>query len=799
MDENGVSEEKNDGLYPIFYSVSCAFFALKFLPEREICDAKWSEIRNRMLQCSAHLLGLLVWRVLREESNNSVKTLLLHELENAQKEIQELKKRRSEDAKANERVVSIISSREQKWLDERKKLRQQIGALLNDLRVLENDKDKAISELNEELKENEVILLSKDKSFDEQQKKREEAEERLQKAEILVDELRENVQREAQRHSGEITKHKTAFIELMSNQRQLEAEMGRALKQVEAAREELDSVLEQKEQSISMTRRLSMELVKMRKDSEQKDQILSAMLRKSKFDTAEKRMLFKEVKESKAKRKQAELETARLRAVSASKNERNSLRNMLSKQLSSKSHAFAGRAMMSLDAGDFRFMKKDYHLEYNKPEIRKGLEVLSFVSDPYSTDGTEETQSTSDVEHLENWVNSEAEKYEIAIEQRHYLELEAFAEQLRLKDEKIEAFHWRMLSMELQSKRVQSHIEGLDHDLTQLKQKEMKLTATLLDREAELHKLKEQFQLQLQSNPSNLHKLNVNPSLHDAVVAHDPVWSNVKVIKRKPGQRKPEMKAIAEDISKEMVNDKADHIPSSEPLKDIVLTLQSETNVFQHESIGSEDVASSETSTSVSQELSNKSNWRMDIHALGVSYKIKRLKQQLLMLERLTGKQESNENGGNKNGVCGLKGFYPLISLLNKQVDRYQSLQTKNDDLCKRMHENNLNLNIGVSNIAKTENETKILEQFLEETFQLQRYIVATGQKLMEVQAKIASGFVCDTEDIEKPATFDMKRFADSIRTLFREVQRGLEVRISRIIGDLEGTLACNGIIHLKK
>ncbi|XP_075493331.1 uncharacterized protein LOC142531155 isoform X1 [Primulina tabacum] len=797
MDEKGVSEEKNEGLYPIFYGVSCAFSALKFLPEPEICDAKWSEIRNRILQCSAHLLGLLVWSVQTEESNNSVKTQLLRKLETAQKEIKELKKRRSEDAKANEKVVSIISSREQKWLDEREKLWQQIGALLNDLRVLENDKDKAIAELNEKLNENEVILLSKDRSFDEQLKKREEVEERLQKAEILVEELKENVKREAQRHSGEITKHKTAIIELVSNQRQLEAEMGRALKQVEAAREELDSVLLQKEQSILTTQRLSMELVKMRMDSEQKDQILSAMLRKSKFDTAEKQMLLKEVKESKAKRKQAELETARLRAVSVLKNERISLRNMLSKHVSSKSHAFAGRAMMSLDAGNFRSMKKDYHLEYEKPEIRKGLEVLSLVSDPYSTDGTEETQSTSDVEPLKNWVNSEAEKYKLAIEQRHYLELEAFAEQLRLKDEKLEAFRCRMLSMELESKRSQSHIEGLDHDLTQLKQEEMKLKAALLDREAELNKLKEQ--LQWQFSPSNLHNINVDPSLHDAVVTRDPVWSNVKVIKRKPGQRKPEMKAIAEEISQEMENDKADQIPSSEPLNDIVLTLQSGTNIFQQESVESEDVANSETSTSVSQELSNKSNWKMDIHALGVSYKIKRLKQQLLMLERLTGKQESNENGGNKNGVCGLKGFYPLISLLNKQVDRYQSLHAKNDDLCKRMHEKNLNLNNGGSNIAKTEDETKILEQFLEETFQLQRYIVATGQKLMEVQAKIASGFVCDTEDIEKPATFDMKRFADSIRTLFREVQRGLEVQISRIIGDLEGTLACNGIIHLKK
>lgn len=94
--------------------------------------------------------------------------------------------------------------------------------------------------------------------------------------------------------------------------------------------------------------------------------------------------------------------------------------------------------------------------------------------------------------------------------------------------------------------------------------------------------------------------------------------------------------------------------------------------------------------------------------------------------------------------------------------------------------------------MARPEDETKRMEQFLEETFQLQRYMVATGQKVMEVQSKIASGFGGEAQGIEKPASFDMKRFADTLKALFQEVQRGLEVRISRIIGDLEGTLACD-------
>ncbi|PQQ04209.1 myosin-7B [Prunus yedoensis var. nudiflora] len=80
-----------------------------------------------------------------------------------------------------------------------------------------------------------------------------------------------------------------------------------------------------------MVQKLSAEIVKMHKDLEQKDKILSAMLRKSKLDTTEKHMLLKEIKLSKAKRKQAELETERWKVVSESRHERHSLRSMLEK------------------------------------------------------------------------------------------------------------------------------------------------------------------------------------------------------------------------------------------------------------------------------------------------------------------------------------------------------------------------------------------------------------------------------------------------------------------------------------
>ena len=81
----------------------------------------------------------------------------------------------------------------------------------------------------------------------------------------------------------------------------------------------------------------------------------------------------------------------------------------------------------------------------------------------------------SNGKRLEEWIRAEAEKYASMIEQRHHIELDAFAEQMRLKDEKLEAFKWQMLRMELESKQLQSHMEGLIKDVTQLRHDKMKL------------------------------------------------------------------------------------------------------------------------------------------------------------------------------------------------------------------------------------------------------------------------------------------------------------------------------------
>uniref|UniRef100_A0A6P3ZI62 myosin heavy chain, clone 203 n=1 Tax=Ziziphus jujuba TaxID=326968 RepID=A0A6P3ZI62_ZIZJJ len=803
-----MSEDKSDSLYPLYFGVSCAFFALRLLSEPDAEDERWCYMRKKMLQGSAQLLGLLVWRVQREEVDGKNRELLV-KLDNAEKEREELKRIRREDAKANEKVVCIFAAQEQSWFNERKKLRMHIGALMNELRVVEKKKDEDISELNDKLKELELLVQSKDKALEEEEQKRKELEEKLIEAKGVAEELRETAKRESQEHSSEIWKHKTAFIELVSNQRQLEAEMGRALRQAEAKKRDLDSVLMQKEESVLMVQKLSSEIVKMHKDLEQKDKILSAMLRKSKLDTAEKQMLLKEVKLSKTKRKQAELETERWKAVSQSRPERHSLRSMLAKQASNSNATGSSFSHMGKTRSH---QPSDSLLGYEHLDFRNDPEGFSSPAESEYTYTVQINEDLADVKQLEGWVRSEAEKYATVLEQRHHLEIEAFSEQLRLKDEKLEALRWRLLSMELESKRLQAHVEGLNKELSQMRHNNMKMEALLLEREEELNSLKEQYETQLRS--LNCQKNNLNSSLHDSAADKESIWPQVKIIKRLPGEEEEqETKKIFIEMSQEEATENEEGMPSFNQSKDVLV--QSPEKEFDEQkdvlhqgptekgNASPVEIDDVEKLASPSQQPLNKTNsspWRMDLHALGVSYKIKRLKQQLLMLERLTGKQESGEDmERNDDGENGIKVFLLLMSLLNKQVGRYQSLQGKVDDLCKRMHENDLELHRRDSNVARTKDKTKTLEHFLEETFQLQRYIVATGQKLIEVQSKITSGFVGLVGELDKSAGFDMNRFADSIKTLFQETQRGLEVRIARIIGDLEGTMAYDGMIRLRR
>ncbi|KAG7534009.1 hypothetical protein ISN45_Aa08g015930 [Arabidopsis thaliana x Arabidopsis arenosa] len=710
-------------------------------------DEKQCEMRNEMM-----LFGLLIRRVFDEEKGK-----LLQRLEDANSEITELKKVRNDDAKANEKVVSIIASQKQNWLRERYGLRLQIEALMKELRNIEKRKRKSLSEMQERLEEKEGLVESKDKAIEDEKRKCKELEERLVKAEKEVQDLREIQERDVQEHSSELWRQKKTFLELASSQRQLEAELSRANKQIEAKGHELED--------------LSLEINKMRKDLEQKDRILAVIMKKSKLDMTEKQMtLLKE-----AKKKQDEEEAKKWRTNPKSrKHERRSLRSMFAFEATSKPKSNSVGSITHIE-----------HLESNKdPDVV-----------PYSVGDLSDLGVDGIAKKRENLIFGEEELCIRVIGKKQEIELGDFTEHMKLKDEKVETLCLHLMNSELESKRLRSCIEGLSQEMSQLRHDNTQLEGMVNRRGEESVSPKNQ---DFKTQPKSLvpHKNNMSCRR-----------KNTKTDARGEQEREFESREVSQENATEKGResyspDELRHLTLKAAQSDAEEGSENERHLPENKCTKREKANVKESKSLIRSSSTSNPPWRMDLHALGVSYKIKRLKQQLMMLERYIGKPESQETEKNSSDT-GKRALLLIITLLNKQVTRYQSLQEKIDDLCKRMHVNDpekISGNMRANGEAKTS-----LEHFLDETFQLQRYIVATGQKLMEIQSKIASGFVeflvdlITTESSSSSSSFDPERFAENIKSLFQEVQRGLEVRISRCIGDLEGTLAREGMIHLKR
>lgn len=298
-----------------------------------------------------------------------------------------------------------------------------------------------------------------------------------------------------------------------------------------------------------------------------------------------------------------------------------------------------------------------------------------------------------DVKQMEELVCSEAEKYVLILQQRHDLEIDAFAEQMGMKDEKLEVFHWQMLSLELESKRLQSHLAGQNQEILQLRHENMKLKALSMEREEELASLKGQLASQFNSRGYQMTKWG-QPDESNGT------WSDVKVIKIKPGEEeqqrnKDSVGTIREDAIERGETARSNLIEDRNPLIQSPGTeFEDEKEIACHSPIqeastnSPQEVDNAEQLASIGQQFGRtySTQWRMDIHALGVSYKIKRLKQQFLLLERLIGKQETARNSENEDsGQVGIREFLLFLTLLNKQVGRYNSLQEKTDELCQRM------------------------------------------------------------------------------------------------------------------
>uniref|UniRef100_A0A0D9V1X6 Uncharacterized protein n=1 Tax=Leersia perrieri TaxID=77586 RepID=A0A0D9V1X6_9ORYZ len=709
---------------------------------------------------------------------------LMERIGEVEREADELRRRRAEDARANEKVAGIFAAHEQRWFAERRALRRQVHAVVAAARAREEAHDAAVAEMAARLEE-------------EQRQRgveREEAEEKIRAA----------AEKEAE----------------------LEAEAARAARRGEAAEAEAGEAVARRDE-------MAAEAARLRRDAEHKDKILSAMLRKSKIDMDDREMLVREVKMCKARRKQAELEAERWRKMWESRHRRSS-RSSAAAPMPEHS---AGCSDAVACAHDAKILFVDHVEEADAKKCRHTAALPPPVKNPAAVECVDDKPVVEEYQDLQEWFKMETEKYTSMIRQRHAAEVEAFTEQLRLKDEKLEAFRWRAASVDAEASRLRSRIQELESRLSELEQRRSELE----QRGAALESLLAAFQPQARVLDDDKDDAEIFPTGGGGGQENPIPWSPSPEAVEAASARVAEIRllepvsppdehrntvfdmgpTLAHDVVATSVQNERELVVEHETPRQIVparnsytCEIEEEDEVFTDRAGNARSRDSSTDRNSLAlvvaapppppeQQRSSASNSKMDIQALAVSYKIKRLKQQLLVLENLAAAASSSaaadKNDTTTTTAAAAKPQYPrsyqtMVSFVSKHVKRYQSLEDKIDDLCTRMEESKRGRG-RESGEGGSREQSAALARFLEETFQLQRYMVATGQKLLEMQSRIAPSLSRGNNGGEDDGV-DMGRFMEVVGALLRDVQRGLEVRIARIIGDLEGTLTFHGILH---
>lgn len=1165
--------QKDEVFIPIYFGVACALSAVNLLGTRMNGQKMVlgmngsSKSTQEVLNGAAQLLGLLVWKAqsLVADKNDAAevweleKIAMLNNVAKAKTEVAEMKKQRAEDAKANEKVVAMFATQEQNWKNERKNLKQQMEALLKDLQALqahtqmaahdhENKicsecllKEQRISDLNEKIGEKEFLMMATVEAAEAERQGRNELQQKYSRAEAMVEDLKEKLSKETEEREAEFRRHKAAFIDFVSNQRQMKVEMSQALRQLESAKRECEIILNEKKEAEAVNQSLSLQIAHFEKDIQEKDEVVSTMLKISNVDAEERQELQKELKISKALRRQAELEAERwkrecegkshntrkprwrLRSSTASRADSRTdvyteMKRLQAEELRSL-HMKYGNQVQSLQDKIKKYEEKLTKLEESilihlghkeRSSYSKDLQVgcsnsegkdLVEVRDSLEADNCAEQRQLpfakvrlipyidtekGDKSKMPKWnklfmaakpttemlqrknenpvtprvldrLELENGRHPAPLEQKHWLELNAFSRQMRVKDEKIDYFRWHMMNMEKDSKRLQSEIAILNHNLKQTREEKSLLESMLNEKNRDLKSLRERLNFHEKKNDNKIHSgfLQNRPYEMDA----EALRLEVKAVKRKLREREREHRTIlikvleevenelqekeyklavieaklikaqiqyeqerkakekitseimknkttrqdcsidldveehescekyvicatcleAEELSeviseardrmkqmenhhekqlkglieqaakvsktgcqlravknllqdteekiessadcnmhkavkeeqdksiytvyfREKVNDTDKHV-SSVVQRNLCPETCNSGNVIEHQeedvikhpklqaglgglgdcqndpkanslgfqtevltltnngpskgkaihkgqcstfnkaelSIGEGQesqtqrqasketmlctkavtetkfhgrnfTVSSDTSASVKSMLEGRdSSQKKDAELVSASSKVEEIERELERLEKMSktdGLEFLNtkdvvpmikhvENSKENEQVQSTWAPISAVDLLKKQVKRYQSLIAQIEDLCKRMHEKNSLGSMDSSLNGGTAEQTVAQELFLIETFQLQRYAVATGQKLMAIQRRLLCNLGASNSDLAPPAVLNIRESVENAKSHLREIQRIVEVWIARIIGDLEGMLARKGILHV--
>lgn len=382
------------------------------------------------------------------------KAKLSLKLAEAEAKVGELRMRRGEDAKANEKVALIYASHEQNWKSERKKLRHEIDLLRRDLLRKEvgelcnmsprgrnthceecEAKERHVSALQESLSEKEFFLMTAMEEAQSEEHERNALAAKLAIAESIAAELSEKLSSEL----ADAMRQRVVLQDFKTKQQETERELIKALEELQNARAELTHI------------------AVVRKELEDKEEVISAMLRRASREKEEKDDLAKELALSEVKRKHAENLMHRWKSVAAAEEEEERGRRrprMMTTRHKRTANRFHHRSLGS------------------RSELDDEVLGHSHKRDCSCSAAEEEELQLQPTRAFNEWVELVKSRHAAQLEDKHWREIEAFERQMRAKDERIAAFRSQLFAMELESSKMKSEMVALQIEIENTIQKQ---------------------------------------------------------------------------------------------------------------------------------------------------------------------------------------------------------------------------------------------------------------------------------------------------------------------------------------
>lgn len=334
-------------------------------------------------------------------------TLPLEEMvKQLQAEILALRRKRADEGRANEKVVSIFASREQAWKAEKKRFMNEQRRLWQELQraFMEQEflrqrtqhlgtvqeegdlefaceeceqRDGLLVEMKERLHEQEFIIMASMEEAKAEQQEKNALIGKLAVVEADLCEAKEKFSVEAEARTHDLHTHEAALTELETTCRTLEMEKLLALQDLKSSLNNLADITQEKKHYEDLVAQMSSEIHMLQTAAQEKEDIISAMLKKADADAEERHELERELAIIKAKFLHAESEKEKLQKHMDSNNHSCTAKDMLKPRRSFGSRIESGydrmRELQRLHDAEIRDLQSAFEEEVKLLQKRLNL------------------------------------------------------------------------------------------------------------------------------------------------------------------------------------------------------------------------------------------------------------------------------------------------------------------------------------------------------------------------------------------------------------------------------------------